>query len=52
MQEGAKVEAKPEKVEKKKTKYVKLLSQGDVLLKGICTGIICIMCMQSNNLYK
>jgi len=35
MQEAAKVETKPEKTEKKKTKYVNLLSHGDVLLKGI-----------------
>lgn len=35
MQEAAKFETKPEKMEKKKTKYVNLLSHGDVLLKGI-----------------
>ncbi|KAL6437121.1 hypothetical protein ACFW04_005010 [Cataglyphis niger] len=34
MQEAAKFETKPEKMEKKKTKYVNLLSHGDVLLKG------------------
>ncbi|EFN68058.1 Activating signal cointegrator 1 [Camponotus floridanus] len=33
LQETAKVETKPEKTEKKKTKYVNLLSHGDVLLK-------------------
>ncbi|KAM0726427.1 Activating signal cointegrator 1 [Formica fusca] len=34
MQEAAKCETKPEKMEKKKTKFVNLLSHGDVLLKG------------------
>lgn len=34
MQEAAKVETKPEKTEKKKSKYINLLSHGDILLKG------------------
>lgn len=33
-QESAKPETKYDKIEKKKTKYVNMLSQGDVLLKG------------------
>lgn len=35
MQEDAKPETKSDKIEKKKTKYVNMLSDGDVLLKGI-----------------
>nr|XP_012234045.1 PREDICTED: activating signal cointegrator 1 [Linepithema humile] len=34
MQEGAKPEIKSDKMEKKKTKFVNILSHGDVLLKG------------------
>lgn len=35
IQEAAKFETKPVKMEKKKTKFVNILSQGDIFLKGI-----------------
>lgn len=35
MQETVKPEAKSEKIEKKKAKFVNLLSHGNILLKGI-----------------
>lgn len=35
MQEIVKPETKSEKIEKKKTKFVNLLSHGNVLLKGV-----------------